>query len=133
MYGTGRISLLHFADPPRVVLAFGTNIDAGNIAEASDVYLSCEIRSHPAAYKVTWVRNVSDACFDFAQTQLSIVSVVSQLISFESVSIAMQGVRVLPEPSSGVRILSGGRDLVLQVRVTSVTSLSDYSTFCRRE
>ena len=25
-----------------------------------------------------------------------------------------QGVRVLPEPSSGVRILSGGRDLVLQ-------------------
>ena len=45
-----------------MILTFGSNIDAGSIAEGSDVYLSCEIRSHPSAYKVVWVRNVSVYC-----------------------------------------------------------------------
>ena len=36
------------------------------------------------------------------------------LIHMSRVLILRQGVRVLPEPSSGVRILSGGRNLVLQ-------------------
>ena len=53
---------LLLSDPPRVILTFGSNIDAGSIAEGSDVYLSCEIRSHPSAYKVVWVRNVSVYC-----------------------------------------------------------------------
>ncbi len=27
--------------------------------EGTDVYLDCDIRAHPAAYKVVWMHNVS--------------------------------------------------------------------------
>ena len=40
-------------------LSLGRNLDPSNLAEGNDVYLECEIRAHPKAYKVVWMHNVS--------------------------------------------------------------------------
>ncbi|TRY71979.1 hypothetical protein TCAL_09960 [Tigriopus californicus] len=67
--------------PPKVKLSLGKSIDPNQIAEGNDVYLDCDIRAHPQAYKVIWTHN---------------------------------GIPVEPDPSSGIRIVSGGKNLVLQ-------------------
>lgn len=67
--------------PPKVKLSLGKSIDPSQIAEGNDVYLDCDIRAHPQAYKVIWTHN---------------------------------GIPVEPDPSSGIRIVSGGKNLVLQ-------------------
>ena len=48
-----------FADPPKVQLSLGKNIDPLSIAEGNDVYLDCAIKANPRAYKVEWMHNVS--------------------------------------------------------------------------
>lgn len=52
---------MSFADPPKASLSLGRSIDPSRISEGSDVYLDCEIRSHPKAYKVEWRHEVSSA------------------------------------------------------------------------
>ena len=56
LFSPDQISL---SDPPKVELSFGSNIVPSNIAEGNDVYLDCDIRAHPKAYKVVWMHDVS--------------------------------------------------------------------------
>ena len=50
--------LLYFSDPPKVRLSLGSSIDPKAISEGNDVYMDCEIRANPKAYKVEWSHNV---------------------------------------------------------------------------
>ena len=47
-----------FADPPKVRLSLGSSINPESISEGNDVYMDCEIRANPKAYKVEWSHNV---------------------------------------------------------------------------
>ena len=47
-----------FSDPPKVRLSLGSSIDPKAISEGNDVYMDCEIRANPKAYKVEWSHNV---------------------------------------------------------------------------
>ena len=51
-------TLLYFSDPPKVRLSLGSSIDPKAISEGNDVYMDCEIRANPKAYKVEWSHNV---------------------------------------------------------------------------
>ena len=50
---------MFIADPPKVRLSLGSSIDPEAISEGNDVYMDCEIRANPKAYKVEWSHNVS--------------------------------------------------------------------------
>ncbi len=41
-------------------MALGSSIDPSGIAEGNDVYMDCEIKANPKAYKVEWNHNVSE-------------------------------------------------------------------------
>ena len=46
------------SDPPKVRLSLGSSINPESISEGNDVYMDCEIRANPKAYKVEWSHNV---------------------------------------------------------------------------
>ena len=66
--------------------------------------MDCEIRANPRAYKVEWSHNVNIFLKIFLKTQFFF----SFICSF------LQGLRVENDPESGVRVLAGGKNLVLQ-------------------
>ena len=39
-------------------LSLGSSINPESISEGNDVYMDCEIRANPKAYKVEWSHNV---------------------------------------------------------------------------
>jgi hypothetical protein len=45
---------LHVSYAPVLTLDLGSNINAHNILESSDVYIECHIQSNPPVYEVTW-------------------------------------------------------------------------------
>ena len=53
------LSFFFIADPPKVRLSLGSNIDPEAISEGNDIYMDCEIRANPRAYKVEWSHNVN--------------------------------------------------------------------------
>ena len=65
--------------------------------------MDCEIRANPRAYKVEWSHNVNIFLKIFLKTQF-----------FSSIFSFLQGLRVENDPESGVRVLAGGKNLVLQ-------------------
>ena len=82
-------------------LSLGSSIDPKAISEGNDVYMDCEIRANPKAYKVEWSHNVRKK-IHIKENEKYIFNVF------------LQGLRVESNPSSGVRILAGGKNLVLQ-------------------
>ena len=55
------------SDPPKVRLSLGSSINPESISEGNDVYMDCEIRANPKAYKVEWSHNVRNENIIFQQ------------------------------------------------------------------
>lgn len=49
---------LFFADVPIVNLELGSKLQKSAIKEGDDVYMECNIKSHPWVTKVSWKHNV---------------------------------------------------------------------------
>ena len=49
---------LFFADVPIVNLELGSKLQMSAIKEGDDVYMECNIKSHPWVTKVSWKHNV---------------------------------------------------------------------------
>ena len=106
-------TLLYFSDPPKVRLSLGSSIDPKAISEGNDVYMDCEIRANPKAYKVEWSHNVRKIFLHSSTHCLNIVK-KSLIVDFSIFRLPKTNIRILNTHSNiGERTPS---DVKIQVK-----------------